>query len=371
MTPVRDAMIVAGGAGTRLWPLTANRPKPLVRFGARPFLEGVLAQLAAVGVDRVLLVVGADPSPFEVLRPVAEQLRLTVEAVPEPTPLDTAGGVRSALERVRGTFLVLNGDILTDVDLAGAIAAHHDTAAAASIVLTRVEDTSSFGVCVLDGTRITGFVEKPPPGTLPDQDTVNAGTYVLEPEALEGFATGRLSFERQVFPELVASGARVTGIVSDAAWADLGTPQRYLDGHRAVLDGEVGWPPLTSLVPDGAGNRIAPGVHLAARASLVAPVLLAPGARVEPEARVGPYAVVGPDTIIRVGASVAHSVLGADNVIGAGARLHDVITGDGAHLGDGVESVDGAVIADGATVARGTRLPADARVAVDGDTPPG
>lgn len=369
MTPIRDAMIVAGGAGTRLWPLTASRPKPLMRVGARPFLEGVLAQLAAVGVDRVLLVVGADTRPFEILRPVAEQLRLTVEPVPEPTPLDTAGGVRTALDRVRGTFLVLNGDILTDVDLPAAIAAHRDTSAAASIVLTRVTDTSSYGVCVLEGTRIVGFVEKPDPGTLPDHDTVNAGTYVLEPEALRGFEPGRLSFERQVFPELVASGARVTGVVSDALWADLGTPQRYLDGHRAILEGAVDWPPVTALRLDGSGNRLGSEVQLATASSLLAPVLLASGARLEPEARIGPHAVIGPDTLVAAGARVANSVLGADNVVGAGAVLDGVITGDGVHIGAGVDASAGAVIADRVRIAADTRLAADARVA-DGEQAP-
>jgi mannose-1-phosphate guanylyltransferase len=369
MTTVRDAMIVAGGAGTRLWPLTANRPKPLVRVGARPFLEGVLAQLAGVGVDRVLLVVGADAQPFDVLRPVARELGLTIETVPEPTPLDTAGGVRSALDRVRGTFLVLNGDILTDVDLAATIAAHHDTAAAASLVLTRVADTSSYGVCVLEGTRITGFVEKPEPGTLPDHDTVNAGTYVLEPDALRGFPTGRLSFERQVFPDLVASGVRVTGHVSDAVWADLGTPQRYLDGHRAVLDDAVSWPPVAAVPADGAGNRIASDAELATAAGLVAPVLLAAGSRIASDARLGPYVVVGPGTVVGAGTQLAHSVLGADNTVGAGVRLHGVITGDGVHIGDGVEAMHGAVIADGVTVPAGTPLPVDARVSAEDRVP--
>ncbi len=245
--PVEDALIVAGGAGTRLWPLTAATPKPLLPFCGAPFLTGVLRRLADVGVRRVWLVVGADPSPFEVLRPRAVQLGIDLVAVPEPTPLDTAGGVREAIEHIEATCLVLNGDILTDVDLAAAVATHRDAGAAATLVLTRVADTSSYGVCVREGTRIVGFVEKPAPGELPGQDAVNAGTYVLEPAAMRRFPRGRLSFERTVFPELVAAGAHVEGVASTAVWADLGTRTRYLDGHRLALDGDLDWPTLAEV----------------------------------------------------------------------------------------------------------------------------
>jgi mannose-1-phosphate guanylyltransferase len=161
MPRVREAMIVAGGAGTRLLPLTATTPKPLLPFCGAPFLEGVIRRLAAVGVERVLLVVGADTAPFAALTASARRAGVEVEAVPEPEPLDTAGGVRSVLDQVTGTFLVLNGDILTDVDLAAAIAAHEAAGADGTLVLTRVEDTSTFGVCVREGTRIVDFVEKP------------------------------------------------------------------------------------------------------------------------------------------------------------------------------------------------------------------
>ncbi len=350
---VREACIVAGGAGTRLRPLTATTPKPLLPFCGEPFLAGVLARLAEVGVERVLLVVGADPSPFEVLRPTASRLGIALEAVPEPEPLDTAGGVRAALDRVSGTFLVLNGDILTDVPLAPVIAAHRAAAAAATLVLTRVEDTSSFGVCVLDGTRITAFVEKPAPGTLPGQDAINAGTYVLEPDALATFPPGRLSFERQVFPDIVARGDHVEGFVSDAVWADLGTPDRYLDGHRQALDGALRWPSLAALPDRGDGVRVADGVQVAADARLVGPVALRPGVRVAAGARVGPYVVLGD------GAAV-----------GASSRLRDSVLGDGVRIGDGVEAV-GLLAGAGASVASGTVLGRDVvlgdDVRLDGD----
>ncbi len=362
--PVRDAMIVAGGGGTRLWPLTAGRPKPLVGFCDAPFLEGVLHRLANIGIDRVLLVVGADPSPFEVLRPAARAMGIDLRAVPEPEPLDTAGGVRAALDLVRGTFLVLNGDILTDVDLGEVVAAHERAGADASLVLTRVEDTSSYGVCVLDGERIVDFVEKPAPGTLPGQDAINAGTYVLEPAALARFGTGRLSFEREVFPNLVAEGAHVAGVVSDAAWADLGTPERYLDGHRAALDGSVAWPSLDALPADAAGVRIAPDAHVDASARLVGPLMLAAGTSIGPGAQVGPYVVLGAGASVGADAQLEHSVLGRRTVVGEGCRLSATITGEGANIGARVVA-QGAVLADDVAVQEGVTLPDDARVGPD------
>jgi mannose-1-phosphate guanylyltransferase len=362
VSSVRDALIVAGGAGTRLRPLTATTPKPLLPFCGQPFLAGVLARLAAVGVERVLLVVGADPSPFEVLRPHAAALGLRLEAVPEPEPLDTAGGVRAAVDGLAGTFLVLNGDILTDVDLGAAIDAHRRADATATLVLTRVGDTSSFGVCVREGTRITAFVEKPEPGTLPGQDAINAGTYVLEPDALTRFPVGRLSFERQVFPQLVEDGDHVEGYVSDAVWADLGTPERLRAGHRLALDGRLHWPALQTVPADEAGVRRARDVELAATARLVGPVLLAAGVRIGDAAVVGPYATVGADTRIDRGAQVRDSVIAEGAVVGEHVHLDQALLGARARIGDDAQVGPDLVLGDGATIEAGADVPAGTRL---------
>ncbi len=349
MVAVRDAMIVAGGAGTRLRPLTDTTPKPLLPFCGEPFLVSVLRRLAAAGVERVWLVVGPDPSPFGVLDEVADALGLALETVPEPTPLDTAGGVRSVIERCTGSVLVLNGDVLTDLDLAEVARRHLDTGADATLVLTRVDDTSAYGVCTLDGARITGFVEKPPPGSLPGQDAVNAGTYVLSPGVLERFPRGRLSFEREVFPRLVADGADVQGVVSDAVWADLGTPERYLAGHRLALRGELAWPVSLGAEPDARGVRRGEGVRVDDGAEVIGPVLLADGVRVEAGASVGPDVVldagvrVGPDTRVR------DAVLGAGTVVEKGARIRTCASGPRARFAAGA-------------VVEGPRLVGDAEV---------
>lgn len=356
MAEVRDALIVAGGAGTRLRPLTTTIPKPLLPLCARPFLAGVLHRLAEVGVDHVRLVVGSDPSPFEVLQPVARRLGVTLTAVPEPRPLDTAGGVREVLDDLRGTTLVLNGDILTDVDLSPVLAAHVAARAEATLVLTRVEDTSTFGVCVREGSRIVDFVEKPAPGTLPGQDAVNAGTYVLEPDALRRFPRGPLSFERDVFPGLVADGAHVEGVVSDAVWADLGTPERFLEGHRLALDGRLRWPTLDEVgAADADGVRRGTEVAMAADARLVGPCLVDDRVRIGPGAVVGPYAVLGAGTHVGAGARVRDTVAREDVRIGGHAQLDGVLLGVGATIGTDVHLTPGTVLGDRAEVADGVR----------------
>lgn len=363
MTEVRDAMIVAGGAGTRLRPLTLTTPKPLLPFCGAPFLTGVIRRLAAVGVDRVLLVVGADTAPFDVLTEDAAAQGVQVEAVPEPVPLDTAGGVRAALDRVRGTFLVLNGDILTGVDLAAVTATHARARAAATLVLTRVEDTSTYGVCVREGTRIVDFVEKPAPGSLPGQDTVNAGTYVLEPDALARFPEGRLSFERTVFPDLVRAGAHVEGHVDDGVWADLGTPERFLQGHRLALDGQLAWPTLDDLPADASGVRRAEGVRVAPDAVLAGPALLLPGVRVEAGARIGPHAVLGRDVRVGARAEVADAVVFDGARLGEEAGVAGSLVGSGATVGDRARLAGDVVVGDGVVVAPGTVAPVGARLA--------
>jgi mannose-1-phosphate guanylyltransferase len=359
---VRDAMIVAGGRGTRLQPLTYATPKPLLPFGGLPFLSGVIRRLAEAGITRVFLVVGADVAPFEVLRPDAAAVGVEVVPVPEPTPLDTAGGVVSALGWVDGTFLVLNGDILTDVDYPRVVAAHRAAGADATLVLTRVGDTSSFGVCLRDGTRITDFVEKPAPGTLPGQDTVNAGTYVLEPAVLAGLAPGPRSFEREVFPALLDRGGHLEGFVWDGVWADLGTPERYRDGHRLALSGALAWPSVAGVADRGDGVRVAPGAVVAADALLTGPVLVLDGARVDGGAVVGPDVVVGAGAHLCPGATVSDSVLFDGVELGTDVAATGLVAGRGAVVEPGARLGRDVVLGDAERVAAGVVLPDGARV---------
>jgi len=345
MTVPTTALIVAGGRGTRLLPLTERVPKPMLPFCGAPFLAGLARRLGEAGVRRVGLVVGADTAPFVPLVALLAPHGIDVTLVPEPVPLDTAGGVRSATFDLAEPVLVLNGDVLSDLDVAALVAAHEAADAAATIALTRVPDTSTFGVCVLEGDRITAFVEKPAPGTLPGHDTVNAGAYVLAAGVLARFGEGPLSFEREVFPTLLAQGETIAGHVHEGVWTDLGTPERFLEGQRLVLDGALAWPPYDELRELDAAEGGAPGirvgrdVRIAADARLDAPVVLGDGVHVGPGAAVGPYVVAAEGVRIGAGADVAGALLAAGSVVGDGARVEDSLIADGGVVDDGGEAI--------------------------------
>lgn len=362
--PVREALIVAGGRGTRLQPLTHDIPKPLLPFCGAPFLEGLIRRLGAAGVQRVHLVIGADAAPFEVLRGPAERHRVELRVIPEPRPLDTAGGVRAVAGRLDGPVLVLNGDILTDVDFAAVGTRHVACGADATMVLTRVGDTSTYGVAVREGSRIVRFVEKPPPGSLPGHDTVNAGTYVLQPHVLLAHPDGPLSFERDVFPGLLDRGGHLEGVVWQGVWADLGTPQRYRDGHRLALCGAVDWPPVRDVPERVAGVRVAGDAEVHPDAHLVGPLLVLDGARVAAGATVGPHTVLGRAATVGSGAVVERAVLHdrvrIDQEVVARGLLagHDARVRAGARVGVDVVLGSGEVVAGGEAVPDEARRPA-------------
>jgi NDP-sugar pyrophosphorylase family protein len=315
-------------------PLTAETPKPMLHFCGAPFLAGLARRLGAAGVRRIGLVVGAETGPFEPLVRMLAPHGVDLFLVPEPTPLDTAGGVRAATHGLDEPVLVLNGDVLSDLDVAALARRHAEAGAAATISLTRVPDTSTFGVCVLEGDRITAFVEKPAPGTLPGHDTVNAGAYMLAAGVLAGFPEGPLSFEREVFPALVESGAVVAGEVHEGVWTDLGTPERFLDGQRLVLDGEVPWPPLDDLVEAAGrpGVRVGRDVNIAARARVDGPTVLGDGVRVGEGAAVGPHVVAAAGVEVGDRADIASSLLSSGCRVGAGAVVVDSLLAEGVEL---------------------------------------
>jgi mannose-1-phosphate guanylyltransferase len=343
MTAPTTALIVAGGRGTRLHPLTAQVPKPMLPFCGAPFLAGLARRLGAVGIERIGLVVGADTAPFLPLVDLLAPYGLEVTIVPEPTPLDTAGGVRAAVTGLDEPVLVLNGDVLSDLDVPALYERHVTTDAIATIALTRVPDTSTFGVCVLEGDRITAFVEKPARGALPGHDTVNAGAYVLAAGALERFAQGPLSFERMVFPTLLADGERLSGYIHDGVWTDLGTPDRFLTGQRLVLDGAMDWPPLGDLTDLGArddrpahiGVLVGRDVQIAHDVRLDPPVVLGDRVSIGSGAAVGPYVVAGPDVSVGDGADVSESLLSDGAVVAQGAVLIAGLLAAGARVAPG------------------------------------
>jgi len=321
-----NAVVLVGGEGTRMRPLTETVPKPLLPMIDRPFLDHVLDRLSSFGIEFVAL---SSPYLEEVFGPFLrsrEGRAPRIEWITETTPLGTAGAIANALDRFNETFLVLNGDILTDLDLEALVAFHRARGAVSTISLAEVDDARPFGLVDIDPNgRVGAFREKP---TDPTSGRVNTGTYVLEPVALQGVSSTRsVSIEKEVFPALIGSKVPVYGFLSDTYWMDLGTPEKYLQASYDVLEGRVrGMDYPDPYMGDG--------------------VEVAPNAKIEPRVVLGPGTVVGPDAV------VADSVLFAKTRIEARARVHGSILGHAVHVGaDAI--VSRSVLAEGAVIPPG------------------
>jgi len=364
------AVVLVGGEGTRLRPLTYTTPKPLLPIANQPFLERQLHWLARHGVDEVVLSLGYLPDAFVQHFPdgVFENVRL--HSAVEDEPLGTAGGIRFAADvaGVKERFVVCNGDVLTGLDLTALVALHDARGAEATIHLARVSDPSAFGVVPTypDG-EVKAFVEKPPPGTAPT-DWINAGTYVLEPSVLDRVPAGlTVSIERETFPRMLEQRFRLYAFPSDAYWIDIGKPDQYLRAHEDVLAGRVGLPPAPGareLVP---GIWVQGTVAVEEGARLVGPVLLGDGSRVEGGALVT-RSVVGPGGFVGRDASVSGSVVLERARVGTGARVVDSVVGAGASVGDAATATDQTVVGSRAVVSAGTTV-ARGRIAVGSGTP--
>lgn len=350
-----QAVILAGGMGTRLRPLTLARPKPVVPLLNVPFLCYQLGLLGAHGVRDVILSVSHMPDVIrETMR--AEPLGdVRLRDVVEAEPLGTAGGVRNAADLVDGRVIVLNGDVLTDLDLGAMLRSHEARGAAATIYLTPVENPTAYGLVELepDG-RLRRFLEKPGWDEV-TTNTVNAGVYILERELLDLIPTGEpYSMEREFFPLLLERGLPFYGHVSSGYWLDIGTPEKYLQGQQDLLAEQV----RAHVQPPGrktAEGVIHPSAELAATARLRGPVVIASGCRVDADATVGPGVVLGAGCRIGAGAHVEGSVLWEDVVVGASARLAGCLVGRGARIDAH------AVVAAGAILGDGSRLTAYSR----------
>jgi len=328
------AVILVGGFGTRLRPLTLTTPKQMLPVVDRPMLEHVVEALARHGVDEVVLSLGYKEDVFREAYPSGECAGVALRYAVEPEPLDTAGAARFAAEAagIDDTFIVVNGDVFTDLDVSEVWERHHEVGAETTIALTPVDDPSRYGVVPTDSDgRVLGFVEKPPRGEAPT-NWINAGTYVLEPKVLRRIDTGRrVSIEREIFPAIVADGG-LWAVQSHAYWIDAGTPDTYLQIQLDLLAGARG-SPVEGVSGDA---RVHPDARIE-RSVVMAGASVAAGALVR-ESVVCPGAVVGADAV------VDRSVVGPRAVIGEGASLGDLtMIGDDVIIDPGV-ALDGARI---------------------------
>jgi NDP-sugar pyrophosphorylase family protein len=345
-----DAVVLVGGEGTRLRPLTYQIPKQMLPVVERPMIEHVLEWLSRHGVDRAVLSLGYRADAFIEAFPSSQIAGVALDYVVEPEPLDTAGAIRFAADKsgVSDTFLVLNGDVLTDFDATALLAFHRSRPAAATIALTPVTDPSRFGVVPTDDDgRVTAFIEKPLAGTAPT-NLINAGIYVLETSVLERIPSGRrVSIERETFPGLVESGI-LYALASDAYWLDTGTPQQFLQAQLDILRGR--------------------------RLSAPAQPQIRTGVWADPSAEVagqlGPHCLVGPETAIAKGAIVSDSVIGSGSRVGAGAVVSRSVLMAGAEVRSGAVVCD-TILGPGSVVGEGARLSGMTIIGVGAQVPAG
>ncbi len=358
-----DAVILVGGGGTRLRPLTYAVPKPLIPVFNQPLVVRIIANLARHGVDRIVLAASSDERRIEAALGNGAGLGVNLSYSYETEPLGSGLAVKQASRHWGRTFFVCNGDIFTDLDMSAMLERHRDHEATLSIALSSVDDPTAYGIVELaEGDRITRFVEKPAREEAPSA-WANAGTWIFEPEVLEHIADEKMdgSLERLVFPSLIAGGYTVQGFPSDAYWIDVGTSERYLQLHRDVFArGLAGW------LPDGVASSAAlgEGCQIWPDAELNANVVLGRNARVGAQVRIDGPSVLGDNCTVRERASISGSVLWSDVRVGAGAAISDSIVGAGCWIGDDA-TVTGAVLANGARVKRGVRLEPGSRLEPD------
>ncbi|WP_030021683.1 nucleotidyltransferase family protein [Streptomyces monomycini] len=348
-----EAILLVGGKGTRLRPLTVHTPKPMVPAAGVPFLTHQLARARAAGVEHIVLATSYLAEVFEPYFGDGSALGLHLEYVTEEEPLGTGGAIRNVASRLHSApgdpVLIFNGDILTGLDIEALVDTHRTTGADVSLHLTKVADPRAFGLVPTDGTgRVTAFLEKPQTPEEIVTDQINAGAYVFNRSVIDTIPAGRpVSVERETFPGLLESGAHLQGMVDSTYWLDLGTPHAFVRGSADLVLGRAPSP----AVPGRCGDR-----------------LVMDTAEVAPDAKITGGSAVGPRARIGAGARVDGSAVLEGAVVEPGARVRDSLIGAGAHIGARTV-LEGAVIGDGARVGADNELREGIRVWCDAEIP--
>lgn len=348
------AILLAGGKGTRLRPLTLHTPKPIVPIFDKPFLSyqiGLLTQLPEI--DQVILSLNYQPRRLEETFGDGSGLGIRLRYVVEPSPLGTGGAIRYAAQGIDDTVVVFNGDVMTAVDVAAVVRQHKDRKAKATIVLTPVDNPSAYGLveCDADG-NVRRFLEKPSPDQI-TCDTINAGIYVLEPDTFDRIPKDTVySIERSYFPSLVARGETFCAYVERGYWIDIGTPEKYRDVHRDIFDGRC------PLGPAGIGSGqpvVSPDAKVEPGAVLEGPCFLDAGVIVKAGARVGAYSVLGKSVLVEEDAQVTGAIVWPNARIGHDAVVDGALIGRSCYVGKNAYVGPTAILGDKTTLSDFTR----------------
>jgi mannose-1-phosphate guanylyltransferase len=352
-----QAVILVGGEGTRLRPLTSTVPKPVVPLVDRPFISYMLEWLSRHGIDDVIMSCGFLASGVRNVLGDGSAYGIKLRFVEEPDPRGTAGALKFAESMLDERFLMLNGDVLTDIDLTAQIAQHERTGARATLALVPVEDPSAYGLVHLhEDNSVKDFVEKPSSDAI-DTKMISAGAYVLERSILELVEPDRnVSIEREVWPRLIGEG--LYGFPSDSYWLDIGTPERYLQATFDILEGNV-----ATAVHERLGDSylsVSPTAEISGRA--IPPAVIEPGAAVGEGAHVGSLVVLADGVKVGACSTVERSVILNGTEIGESCVLRDCVVAAGCRIGDGTHILEGAVLGEGVTVGADNAIAGGARI---------
>jgi NDP-sugar pyrophosphorylase family protein len=349
------AILLAGGKGTRLRPLTVHTPKPIVPIFNRPFLHYQIDLLKQVPeIDEVILSLNYQPRRIEDVFGDGSDIGLKIRYVVEPSPLGTGGAVRYAGESLTESVVVFNGDVLTGIDLAAVLRLHRERRAKATIVLTPVPNPTAYGLVETDADgRVRRFLEKPSSDEITG-DTINAGIYVLEPETFDRIPKDvAWSIERSYFPSLIERGETFVAYTYRGYWIDIGTPEKYTQVHRDIMNGHYQAPPFAG---DARRVYVDPTARIDETAVVEGPVFVDEGVVVKAGARLEPFSVVGRQCQIEEDAVVRGSILWANSRIGREAVVEDAILGRHCHVGRGGSVAAGTVLGDKSAVTDYSRL---------------
>jgi mannose-1-phosphate guanylyltransferase len=352
-----QAVILAGGEGTRLRPLTSTVPKPVVPLVDRPFISFMLDWLVRHGIDDVIMSCGFLASGVRNVLGDGSGFGIRLRFVEEPDPRGTAGALKFAEPMLDERFLMLNGDVLTDLDLSAQIAQHEQTGAKATLALVPVADPSAYGLVHLQDDRsVRDFVEKPSPDAI-DTNLISAGAYVLQRDVLELVEPHRnVSIEREVWPRLIGDG--LYGFPSESYWLDIGSPERYLQATFDIIEGNVATP-VAERLGDG-WLAIDDGASVQGR--VIPPAVVGRGAHVAPGAHVGSLVVLGDGVSIGAGTTVERTVIMRGSEIGESCTLRDCIVAGGCRVGARSAISGGAVLGEGVTVGADNAIARGARI---------
>ncbi len=354
------AVIMAGGEGTRLRPLTANQPKPMLPLGNRPMVEHIVRHVFNHGFKDIVVTVQFLASQVRNYFGDGSDMGVDLTYATETTPLGTAGSVKNAAEQLDDTFLVISGDALTDVDLGELVAFHRRSGAVVTVALKRMDNPLEFGIVITgeDG-RIERFLEKPHWGQV-FSDTINTGIYVIEPEIFDHIPDGPSDFSGDIFPELLDHGAPLYGFVVDGYWEDVGNLEAYMRAHQDILDRRVRLEiPGFELRP---GLWLGEGAEVDPDARLDGPVLIGDFAKVEGSAHLREYTVIGSGVVVKSGAVLHRAIVHDNAYIGPGASLRGCVVGRSADVKRGGRVEDGAVVGDNADIGHGAILQPNVKI---------